>query len=72
MTQEATSKGTRYVVLRETDAGLWENVGATVATSSDAALRITAKETGSYVAVPARSFTQTQVTVESVTRLKLS
>ena len=51
---------------------LYEPVAADVQAHSSAdALRQTVKETGLYVAIPARSFVPTKVTIETQTVVKL-
>jgi hypothetical protein len=65
----ATSKGTKYVVLRETSAAgavaNYEPVDVVEAASDKAALRKAVTETGTYVAIPARSFKPTPVTIST-------
>jgi hypothetical protein len=67
---------TAYHVFRETrredGTTSYEPLDANVqAHSPAAALRQTVKETGSYVAVPARSFVPTKVTLQTQTVVKL-
>lgn len=66
---------TRYHVFREIDAAdtkAYEPIAAAVeAHSSGDALRQAVKETGTYVAVPARSFDPTHVTIETQTVVKV-
>jgi len=67
---------TAYHVLRETTASdgavSYEPVESNVqAHSSDHALRQTVKETGTYVAVPARSFAPSKVSIRTQTVTKI-
>jgi alpha-tubulin suppressor-like RCC1 family protein len=66
---------TAYHVLREVDVDgvpMYQQTAASVEGHSSAdALKQTVKETGTYVAVPARSFTPTKVTLETQTVVKL-
>lgn len=65
------AKRTEYVVLRAVAAGAnpsevaaWEELERTAATSAKAAITACVKDvTGTYVAVPARSFQPARVTV---------
>lgn len=57
---------TRYVLLREADAGLWEREGdAFEARSADAALRDHAPTDGVWAAVPVRHWRPTLVETET-------
>lgn len=60
-----TSKSTRYVILRKSDANppLFSILGEVAATSAASALRHLVTEVGNYVAVPSRSFTPVNVSV---------
>ena len=67
---------TAYHVFQETlgahDEKVYELVASNVQAHSSAdALRQTVKATGTYVAVPARSFAPTKVTLETQTVVKL-
>jgi phenylpyruvate tautomerase PptA (4-oxalocrotonate tautomerase family) len=64
---------TTYIVLREHDTGTWIEHAQRDASSAEAALRKTlgADQSGTYVAVPARSWKPVTVTTETRTVLKL-
>ena len=47
---------TTYAVLHEGDDGRWLKVGVIMATSAENAIKNAVKESGTYVAVPARSW----------------
>jgi len=76
-TPQPAEHGTRYVVLQKHAApGGWEVLNERVwAASSDAAVRqsLTANDNkeGEYVAVPARSWKPTKVTVVQETKVRL-
>lgn len=75
-TTESVKTGTTYVVLFRDDSGYWTDLVTIQASSSDDAVRRavvkTANATGTYVAVPARSWKPVTVTVETSTKLKLT
>jgi hypothetical protein len=63
---------TTYIVLRELDNGHdWEHSWSVDAGSASEAIRKAVTESGTYVAVPARSWKPVAVTTETRTILKL-
>jgi len=71
------SEGTEYVILKQTGQGDWSDGVTTTARSADQAVRETvsklaeSEQSGTYVAIPARSFKPVTVVKQTVTTLKI-